>query len=318
MTKKVQRVELVPYDPRWPRMFEEEAEDIKQVLGNNCIAIHHIGSTSIPGLLSKPKIDIIAVVENPTESIQQLEKIGIGYRGEYNIPMHYGFSKRGDINVNLHVYELGHPEIELNLLFRDYLRAHSDVRDAYAAVKMDLLKKPASHEKKNAMFTGYTLAKGSFVRKVLRSAGFERLRLLKCSDGEEWEAAKSFRQRYFFDKASILDPYEWTFSHADHVHFVLYLGVDIIGYAHVQLWPDSRAAIRIIVVDEAHRAQGFGRQLMEWLETWLRNGNYRSVHAESSADALEFYRKLAYVDMPFDDPDGYTGAADDTPVGKML
>ena len=57
-------IEFVPYDPIWPKIFEIESENIKQALGDNCVAIHHVGSTAVPGLSSKPKIDIIAVVKD--------------------------------------------------------------------------------------------------------------------------------------------------------------------------------------------------------------------------------------------------------------
>jgi GrpB-like predicted nucleotidyltransferase (UPF0157 family) len=128
-------IEVVPYNPEWPKMFEAEASAIKEALCDNCIAIHHVGSTSVPGLQAKPKIDIIAVVIDPATTISPLESIGIQYRGEYNIPLHYGFSRRGNVDVNLHVYAEGHSEIELNLLFRDYLRSHPEARDKCGALK---------------------------------------------------------------------------------------------------------------------------------------------------------------------------------------
>ncbi len=315
MTKQV---EVVAYDSRWPEQFEVEADSIKKGLGDNCLAIHHVGSTSVPGLAAKPKLDIIAVVKDPKKAIEQLQTIGVDYRGEYNIPLHYGFSKRGTINVNLHVYESGHPEIELNLTFRDYLRSHPEMRDAYAAVKKELLTEPTAHEKNQSPFTGYTLQKGAFIRNVLKLAGYQRLRLLKCSDPEEWEAAKSFRQRYFFDRVPIADPYQWTFSHSNHQHFLLYRGVAMIGYAHVQLWPQSRAAIRIIVIEETQRGHGVGATFLGWIEDWLRSKGYHSIHTESSPDAVGFYRHMGYQNMPFQDPDGYEGDPRDTPMGKLL
>lgn len=119
--KQMKHIDVLPYDPNWPMQFEFESAAIKKVLGNNCVVIHHIGSTSVPGLTAKPKIDIIVVVRDPISVIEKLETIGIQYRGEFNIPLHYGFSKRGTVDLNLHVYQEGHPEIELNLLFRDYL-----------------------------------------------------------------------------------------------------------------------------------------------------------------------------------------------------
>jgi GrpB-like predicted nucleotidyltransferase (UPF0157 family) len=91
-------------------------------LGGNYLAIHHVGSTAVPGLAAKPKIDMIAVVHSGDLSIAQLENIGFSYKGEWNIPFKFGFTKRGQDEINLHVFEEGHPEIELNILFRDYLR----------------------------------------------------------------------------------------------------------------------------------------------------------------------------------------------------
>ncbi|MES2345405.1 MAG: bifunctional GrpB family protein/GNAT family N-acetyltransferase [Chlamydiota bacterium] len=319
MAKEIRKIEVIPYDPAWPKQFELEADQIKKALGDLCIAIHHVGSTSVPGLAAKPKIDIIVVVKNnPMETIKKLEAVGFDYRGEFNIPLHYGFSKRGKISVNLHVYEEQHPEIELNLTFRDYLRNHPEIRDEYTALKQGLLEKESSFKKNDSMFTGYNLGKDAFIRKVLKLAGFQRLRFVRCTHYDEWDTAKKLRQRYFFDKVPITDPYEWTFSHKDHVHFILCRGVEMIGYAHIQLWPESRAAIRIIVVEETERHQGYGKQFLEWIETWLKWSGYHSLHTESSPDALSFYERLGYKAMPFNDPDGYKGDPRDIPMGKVL
>jgi len=318
MTKETRKIEVVPYDPNWPDQFNNEAQSIRDALGDNLIAIHHVGSTSVPGLAAKPKIDIIAVVKQPEESIKPLESIGYEYRGEYNIPMHFGFSKRGAINFNLHIYQNHHPEIELNLTFRDYLRNHPKIRDEYAALKLWLLEKKTSFEKHNSLFTGYNLGKNGLIHRVLKEAGFQRLRFLICTHFNEWDTAKHFRQKYFFDKVPIKDPYEWTFIHKDHIHFILYKGVDIIGYAHIQLWPSSRAAIRIIAIEEKQRRQGFGEQFLSWIESWLQMKGYQSLHAESSPNAMPFYQKQGYTEMPFNDPDGYQGDQRDTPMGKVL
>ena len=318
MKNRSQSIEVVPYNPIWPETFKHEAQHIQKVLRNNFIAVHHVGSTAIPGLAAKPKIDILAEVKKPRETIKQLKSIGYEFRGEYNIPMHYGFSKRGSLNVNLHVYERDHPEIELNLTFRNYLRSHSEIRDEYAALKLRLLEKKSSFEKNNSMFTGYNLGKNSYIHRVLKLARFQRLRFLICTHLDEWDAAKKMRQKYFFDQVSSKDPYEWTFDHKNHVHFILYKGVKIIGYAHIQLWPESRAAVRIIVVEEKSRNQGFGGQFLSWIETWLIDKGCQSIHTESSPNAVQFYRNQHFVEMPFNDPDGYESDKRDTPMGKIL
>ncbi|WP_371253840.1 phosphotransferase [Orientia tsutsugamushi] len=84
--QKIDRVEIKPYDPNWPHIFEKEAPLIRQALMDNCIAIHHVGSTSVPGLAAKPKIDIIAVVRNLFFDKLQLEAVWYKYRGGFNIP----------------------------------------------------------------------------------------------------------------------------------------------------------------------------------------------------------------------------------------
>ena len=311
-------IEVVPYDPNWPHIYEKEAALIRQALGGNCLAIHHIGSTSVPGLAAKPKIDIIAVVQDPLLARDQLEKIGIQYRGEYNIPLHYGFSKRRDIDLNIHVYEEFHPEIELNLCFRDYLRNHPNKRDDYARLKEELIQDKSSLTKENSPFTNYTLRKGDFIREVLREAGFNRIRILKCNDNTEWAAAKHFRDTYFFGPHGIEDPYTWTFNHEEHAHLVLYQGTEIVAYAHIQFWPDQRAAIRIIAVDEYKRNQNSDSVFLALIEKWLKNFGVKSIHAESRQSSLRFYLKNGYCSMPFNDPENHESDPNDVPVGKLL
>lgn len=318
MKKKAKMVSVVPYNPEWPQWYEDEVRLIKDALGDDCLEIHHVGSTSVPGLSAKSRIDILSVVTHPDQVINKLASIGFDFRGEFNIPMRFGFTKRGKRECNLHVFEKGHPEVELNLIFRDYLRSHPDLREAYARVKMDLVAEESSHKKGSFKLNEYTLKKGAFIRQVLRSAGFRRLRVLKCSDAEEWEAARSFRQRYFFDKVPIADPYEWTFSHEGHVHMVLYHGVEIIGYAHIQLWPQGRALIRIIVVDEAQRGRGFGRELHRWIEKWLRKEGCQELLTEAHPDAVSFYRALGFQRVSFEDPEGHARDEADTQMGKFL
>jgi GNAT superfamily N-acetyltransferase len=198
------------------------------------------------------------------------------------------------------------------------LRHHPEARDEYARLKEDLLMDSASFEKKNSMFTGYNLGKDAFISKVLKAANFNRIRIMRCTHYAEWDMAKKLRQKYFFDPLGITDPYTWTFDHKDHVHFVLYQGVEIIGYAHIQLWPDHRAALRIFVIDEAYRHHGFGSQFLQLCERWLKKQGIRSLHDEARPDAVKFYRKNGYAEMPFLDPSGEPPSPQDIAMGKKL
>ena len=236
-------IEVVPYDDHWPKQFAVEEQLLTKALGDNFIAIHHIGSTAVPGLAAKPKIDIIAVVADATKTISQLETCGYEYRGEWNIPGKYGFTKRSEVSVNLHVYLDMHPEIECNLLFRDYLRKHIDVREEYAQLKQSLLanKESMRRVQTSLNFPRYTLQKGLFVQKVLKQAGFVSARILKPTMDIEWE----YLQQNGINK--------------DRHSVICYRGVDIVGYAVV----DEGVSI---VLDDNNADEGLYRRLIdEWL-----------------------------------------------------
>ena len=55
-------VRLVPYNPQWPELFEREASRIRAALDAHWVTIEHVGSTSVPGLVAKPILDILLVV----------------------------------------------------------------------------------------------------------------------------------------------------------------------------------------------------------------------------------------------------------------
>jgi N-acetylglutamate synthase-like GNAT family acetyltransferase len=84
-----------------------------------------------------------------------------------------------------------------------------------------------------------------------------------------------------------------------------YKNADIIGYAHLQLWLEHRAALRIIVIDERYRNLGLGSQFLKLCERWLVHQGYKTLSVQSSQEAYKFFFNLGYMQMPFNDPDGY-------------
>lgn len=46
MNSKIKQIQVVPYNSAWPAMFEFEAVKIREAFGENCLAVHHVGSTS--------------------------------------------------------------------------------------------------------------------------------------------------------------------------------------------------------------------------------------------------------------------------------
>jgi GrpB-like predicted nucleotidyltransferase (UPF0157 family) len=88
---------LVPYDPKWVAVFQNESERIQRALGSQLGALHHIGSTAIPGIAAKPVIDMLAVVDRVEaldESPLLLTALGYEALGEFGIPGRRYFRKR--------------------------------------------------------------------------------------------------------------------------------------------------------------------------------------------------------------------------------
>ena len=158
------RVTVVPPDPAWPARFETEALKLRARFGDELLAIHHVGSTSVPGLWAKPIVDVMPLVH----SIERLaafrpaaEAAGFIWRGEFGIPGRC-YIRTEDLNV--HMYESGHREVARHLAFRDHLRTHAEARDAYAALKRDLAARFA-HDR-----DAYQDGKSALIEAILRAA----------------------------------------------------------------------------------------------------------------------------------------------------
>lgn len=316
MNRKI--ITIVPYNPVWPQLFEEEAKQLQEALGTHCLQVEHFGSTSVPELSAKEDLDILCIVDDLNTSLL-LQNIGYVFKGEVNIPLRYFFSKNTTrAKVNLHVVEAGHGFIDLNLRFRDFLKMHDDARQAYQDLKLQIVKHPSAGERLPSGIPRYTLAKDQFIKSVLEKAGYDGLMINFCVHDREWQVARSLRQKYFFDHVPIQDPYTWTFDHPDHAHLVLYKGTEIVGYAHIQLWSDQRAALRIIVIDESFRNQRLGSFFLTFCEQWLKQKGFKALVTQSSPAAESFYHALSYEEMSFNDPDGHPTDSRDIDLGKEL
>lgn len=128
-------VRLVAYDPAWPARFLAERDRIAAVLGGGAVAIEHIGSTAVPGMVAKPIVDVLVGVRPPLAG-HGVERLGYEAMGEAGVPGRLHFRRRapGD-DVNVHVVEHGGRLWREDLRFRDALRAHPDLAADYAAAK---------------------------------------------------------------------------------------------------------------------------------------------------------------------------------------
>lgn len=134
-------VEIVDYDPLWVARFEDMRDRLTAALGPLALRIDHVGSTAVPGLAAKPVVDIqlsVANVEDTEAYREQIEELGFALR--YVEPGHRYFRPRPGVPRlwQVHVCQAGSKWERDHLLFRDFLRAHADEAQAYAALKLDM------------------------------------------------------------------------------------------------------------------------------------------------------------------------------------
>ncbi len=132
---------VVDPDPHWPIRYENERAKIVAALGDRCLAVDHIGSTSVPGLPAKPIIDIcVTVMDSSDEPSYVPDLVAAGFELRVREPdfhQHRMF-RTAPHDVHVHVFTAGSPEIQRCLVFRDWLRGHDDDRALYAATKREL------------------------------------------------------------------------------------------------------------------------------------------------------------------------------------
>ena len=160
-------VQIVDYDPEWPRLFEREAERVRTALGDQVLMLEHIGSTAVPGLAAKPKIDMLLVVADSADEAAYVPKLEVaGYVLQIREPdwHEHRMFKGPDTDVNLHVYTLGCPEIERVLLFRNWLRSHASDRQLYERTKRELARMDWKY------MQNYADAKTAVVEEILARA----------------------------------------------------------------------------------------------------------------------------------------------------
>ena len=167
-------IEIVDYDPSWPRLFEEERGRLESALpSDRFVAIEHAGSTAIAGLAAKPIIDIFVAVPSIEQAratlVEPIEKIGYVHWAD-NPKRDRMFFVKGmppygpRRTHHVHVSEPTSEAWRRPLLFRDYLRCHPDEAERYHRLKHDLASR-YRHDRE-----AYTTAKDAFVEAIIRLA----------------------------------------------------------------------------------------------------------------------------------------------------
>lgn len=167
--KKDESIIIVPYDSIWPEKFEKEKKLIQKTIGSWITGgIHHVGSTSIPGLSAKPIIDIMVGVDNLVKArdcLDLLSQIDYQYY-PYKSEFMYWFCKPSPQlrTHHLHIIATSHPQYKARLAFRDYLRGHLKEKEEYEKLKINLSEKYRNDREL------YTDAKTNFVKAIVTKA----------------------------------------------------------------------------------------------------------------------------------------------------
>jgi GrpB-like predicted nucleotidyltransferase (UPF0157 family) len=156
---------LVPHQAGWRQAFDEETLRLKSALGVPDLAIEHVGSTAVPGLVAKPVIDVAIAVDSFgqtrawPEALAPLEYAYFGDRHGWRDD----FYAKGPETLRtfyLHVVEGAGDRWRNYLLFRDQLRASPGLREEYRALKLAAAAPGATRD-------SYTSAKEAFINRVL-------------------------------------------------------------------------------------------------------------------------------------------------------
>lgn len=158
-------VVVVPHQQEWSQQFAEEAARLRALLGDEVVAIHHIGSTAIPTIFAKPIIDLLVEVHSVVRLdalAEKMESADYQPRGEYGLIGRRYFTKPiyGIRTHHIHCYTTDHPALLRHLVFRDYMLAHPETAEAYSQLKQRLaLLYPTNRQ-------GYMDGKDPFIKEV--------------------------------------------------------------------------------------------------------------------------------------------------------
>lgn len=161
-------VVLEAYNPAWQEKYRQEREFLLLVFGEKMLRIEHIGSTSVPGLVAKPTIDILLEVAEDTnlnEITETMKDEGYIVNTPSGDLIMYlkGYTPQGFQGQAMHIYVRRSGDWG-ELYFRDYLREHPEAAAEYARLKLRL-KEQYAHDR-----DGYTEAKGLLVEQYTEQA----------------------------------------------------------------------------------------------------------------------------------------------------
>ena len=160
---------MVEYNPEWSMVFEREATAILGECRPWITDVHHIGSTSVPGLAAKPVLDIMPIAasaDDAATAVPRMEVLGYLYRGDNGIPgrLYFDRVEGGRAVAHVHMFPAGHLDVRKHLVFRDHLRTHRDSAHDYERLKRELASRYRDDRR------AYTDSKAEFITGIIETA----------------------------------------------------------------------------------------------------------------------------------------------------
>jgi GrpB-like predicted nucleotidyltransferase (UPF0157 family) len=251
-------IEIFPYDENWPAQFEKEATVVRQALGANFVAVHHIGSTSVPGLAAKPIIDMLGVVHDITQiDAVALDRLGYENRGELGIAFRRFFQKGVPRRTHhLHIWEEGNPDIDRHLLFRDYLRSRPDDVKRYENLKRELaVKHPDS-------MVDYIFGKDDLIAEIIDKTGYRGLTMRQALLPVEWEMVRKLHPGIVVEDAQ-------------HIYWAFLEGPRVIGACELELAANTTAQIKWMGFERSEYQEHHKSYFVALVDKWLSHEGRR-------------------------------------------
>jgi GrpB-like predicted nucleotidyltransferase (UPF0157 family) len=160
-------IEVVPYDPSWPKLFDEEAKRLQIGISEKINSIEHFGSTSVPGMSGKPIVDLLFGANDMPQAhriAEQVTTLGYENLGEVLIPGRVYLRRRGRQNFNVVIVVKDAELWRYFILVRDYLRENPDEVAAYSNAKRESIESGAT------MFLDYSYKKAPFLKALAERA----------------------------------------------------------------------------------------------------------------------------------------------------
>ena len=141
-----------------------------------------------------------------------------------------------------------------------------------------------------------------FIKIIINQTGFAGLCFRPCQHYLELQEYHRIRREQIFTPLNIIyDENHPSLTAENNFHFVLYKGTKIICVTHIEILNESEAAIRSLATDEPHKRNGYGAYMMKTIEKLIKSQGRNIIKLHANPNAEDFYRKLGYVEMEFDD-----------------